>query len=761
MRKSRKGVALILTLVITFFLVVLLGAFLVVNRGNSSLTLSGVKRQKAYNACMTGLHYAWGELELNQGWGASGFSNGKQTFRYPDVRPKLVVNVHGDRDNPEDLNANYIEARLTEGGETFHLTLVNNLQNRTVLEDTQLGSVPGRSARIEIIGEANGSQLRLSSILRKQPFVDYSALSNLNLSVDIQSSPLEGPAWKLRSKDPYVNQVRSNQEILGPSAIEEEIFFKDPPRGGVAKATSDIFLDGTSVQSDPDFLTQSERMSNGTFQIGTASIDVPGLEQDDLRFPETSLALPRGSMTLRSLEKHEWSSRDFEVDTTVPPDGIPDTTITRWRLIKSNHNAIEHNSKLWVSETSFPGDDSGPLHTATDGLATPNSAPGFQNVTTQPSEFDDYPVLYGDEPDHRIRANLTTGEIALSPGTTFKVDGDFQLEHEDTAPQPNLLFGYTMRDSGETTFTAGQLGGSAIENPESNSAALVTSGDCNLDGVATGFGSIFADRSVQLRAKSGLRAEPDMAVAVHGESIRFTAEDPPDSATKNTLLEADWLPFQGALGQAPSFEIFEEWYDQDVLRRRQRVGDNPDLNTGVRSLSTGLTGSELWDSLGAELGLGPTPNFGSAPFGSEWTGELTLGQYIRLREYAKGADQSWLELPGDKFPSVVGQIDNQIGTYSRWSSLMGLPMEEFMSAVQPEIADVFFVGLVHAGSGGFAANTNGSSILVEGAVVSQGGLSVESAPSVDFVYNRQYLDDVIREFRNDHIKLDQVYFKIN
>ena len=57
---------------------VLLGAFLVVNRGNHSLTQNSLKRQQAYNVCMTALHYAWGELELNQGWGAGGFPNGRR-----------------------------------------------------------------------------------------------------------------------------------------------------------------------------------------------------------------------------------------------------------------------------------------------------------------------------------------------------------------------------------------------------------------------------------------------------------------------------------------------------------------------------------------------------------------------------------------------------------------------------------------------------------------------------------------------------------
>lgn len=99
-----RGIALILTLVIAFFLVALLGAFLVVHRGNSSLTVSGVKRQAAYNACLTGLHYVWGELELNQAWGAGGFPQGMTTVSYPPADPKLTFRIFGDRDNPEDLD---------------------------------------------------------------------------------------------------------------------------------------------------------------------------------------------------------------------------------------------------------------------------------------------------------------------------------------------------------------------------------------------------------------------------------------------------------------------------------------------------------------------------------------------------------------------------------------------------------------------------------------------------------------------------------
>ena len=154
-----------------------------------------------------------------------------------------------------------MEAEVLKSGDTLRIELVNNLQNRSVLEDTDLGPVPGRSVRVKIVGTSRGSRLTLNSVLRKRPFVDYSALSSRNMSVELAPSPRDESAWRLRSKDPYVNQVRSNAELLGPSAIDRDLVFKGPPRGGSAKATEDIILDGTSVTSDPDFQVQSERTS--------------------------------------------------------------------------------------------------------------------------------------------------------------------------------------------------------------------------------------------------------------------------------------------------------------------------------------------------------------------------------------------------------------------------------------------------------------------------------------------------------------------
>lgn len=753
-----------LTMVVALVLITMVGAFVVVNRSNNALTGSAVARQNAYNACLTGLHYAWSELELNQAWGANGFPDGVQTFSYPSGDPKLRVTVYGDSSAPDDPSVNYVEGELLATGETFRLTMVNNLQNRVLKDATFLGDVPGRCTRLSIVGSSGSVSRRMDSVLRKSPYVDSSAVSRDDMTIALDDPG--GRQWRLRSKDPYINQVRSNTEIIGPSATAGQVNFRDPPRGGVAMASDDILLGGTSVQSSTSFLTQSQQSANGSFVVGAPEVEVPDLERDNLKFPENEVPIPGGAMTFRRLERHEWQSADVPLDLTVPPDGVPDDTVTRWTRRVSTHNAIEHAADLWVSRTADVTEDFQILSGPSDGYDAPTTSEGFQGIAgPQPAdaELDDYPVLYEYDATHRMRANLVNGQITMSPGTQFNVSGDLHIEQEPGALQPDLKFGYDMQDDGSTDFTAMVNGSAAaLDDPAANSAALVSTGNLYIDGVTSGFGSIFSDGQVSLRAKSGLRAEPDLAVAVHGSGIDMYAEEPPDEPVSNHSLEADWNVYQDALGtDGYSFSQFDNWFDMSVTSRRGIIGDDPATQSGLRTTPLDKSAAQFWAMLDAELDLGPAPNFGSAPFGSEWSGNLTLEEYTRLREYAlSDRDATWIITPGPRFQEVLGRIDSTIMSYDQWAERVDMDLEAFMSEDVPLIPDVYFVGLVHAGNLGFSADTNGSSLLVEGALVSQGRITITNSPEVDFVYNRLYLDDVVRHFVGDLVKLDQVYFNI-
>lgn len=740
---KQRGIALMMTLIISVLLAVLTGAFITVNRANSSITGNVVTRQDAYNACLSGLHFAWAQLEKDQGFGAEGFPDGISTVNLPLSSPEIRLRIHGDSEEPTDINLNYIEGEILSSGDRFEIRFVNNLANRNVNTASPLGDVPGRCTRLEIVGMSGTKRLTLSSVLRKAPFVDSSALSSYDMSIEVDGT---GPTnrWNLRSKDPYVNQVRSNMNISGPSAIDGHLKFDDPPRGGVAMAQDDIRLGGVSVSGDPTFLADSQEAANGSLQTASGVVEVPDLERHNLTFPPTEVSVPPGEMEMGFVEVHRWTE-------TVLEGGI-----SRWRKQTFSHNSIEHAGNIWVSETSEPLTDSGVITDPTQGYDTPDTLPGVQGHPGV-TEFSDLQVLYDDgqdDSDHKMVADLATGAITLSPGTTFEVEGDLRIKQNEDAPQAHLLFGYEFE--GDVPIFRG--GDNAMDNVADSSAVITTEGDLFIDGITTGFGSLYADQTVDLRAKSGLRAEQDLAVAVHGNTINFTAEEPPDASVTNTLSQAEFVAFGDGLG--PQYDRFDSWFALETLAQLPQIGTDPLNPVGVRSNRLSENGDYYWNLIMEDLERNDDPPNWSS-FGPEWTGNLNLEQFVRLQQYAKEGGNSWFEMPGPHFDYVTGHINDRISTYSGWAHRMNLPMSEYMQEEIATIADVYFVGLVHAGEGGFRATAAGGSMLFEGSLVSQGQISVSETKALDFVYNRTYLDDVVKQFvGSSRANLDQVYYRL-
>jgi hypothetical protein len=729
------GIALLMTLIVAALLAVLTGAFVTVNRANSSITGNVVTRQNAYNACLSGLHYAWGELERDQAFGADGFPDGVRTVNLPITSPEVKIRIHGNSEEPENPDLNYIEGEILASGDSFEVRLVNNLGNRDVKPASFLGDVPGRCTRLEILGNSGRKRLTLSSVLRKAPYVDSSALSSYDMEIELSDN---GPQnqWNLRSKDPYVNQVRSNMSIAGPSAVDGNLRFSDPPRGGVAMAHDDIELGGVSVTSNPTFLADSQEAARGSLQTSTAEIDVPDLNRNNLAFPPTKVEVPPGDMEMSVVEVHEWEELEDQ------PGQFQKKVFL--------HNSIEHAGNLWVSESRE-------LKSTTIHDARGDDGVQGIDIPIDPVDFDDRPILYSDgleDSEHKMVADLPTGAITLSPGTTFDVEGTLKIKQNEEAPQAHLLFGYEFE--GEWAVFKG--GSNAMDDAAANSAVLSTQGDLFIDGITTGFGSLYADQDVDLRAKSGLRAEQDLAVAVHGHKISFTAEEPPDSSATNTLSQAEFIAFGDALG--PNYDQYDGWFNLEQMAQIPHIGFDPENPTGLRSKRLDENGDFYWNLIMQDLERNDSPpNWAS--LGPEWSGRLNLEQFVRLQEYAKDRSSSWLNMPGPAFDSVTSIINTRISTYSGWAHRMNLSMSDYMQEEIATIADVYFVGLVHAGEGGFNADAYGASMLFEGSLVSQGSMRIANTKSVDFVYNRSYLDDVVKQYvGSSRANLDQVYYRL-
>lgn len=753
MRKRQTGIALITTLMIAGLLIILLGAFVGVSRSNSTLTGNTVRQQAAHNLCLSALNFSWYQLERNQGWAAGGFPDGDITYEFPNSGPALYeLTQHGDTSAPDDVSLNYIEGRELATGETFEIRIINNLTNRNPRPSTHLGDVPGRSARLQIRARSSNQSRELDVVLRKRPFVDSSALSNGAMDVHDGIDNL-----RLYSRDPYVNQIRSNLDMRLPSAVSNAVNFRDPPRGGVAMSHDELYLAGQPISSNPVLESNSEAAANGDFVTGASTVQVPDLEREHLTFPEVEVEIPQGSLTLGRRLREEWAPVTVLIDISVPPDGIPES-VTRYKKQTFAHTALTHSvfsapGSTWTSETSVLFDETDPIY----------SSPGISGFTDGPAgTLNDYPVLYGQD-DNIASADLTSGEIYLAPATRFNVPGALNVLRDPDAdgvslPAPQLKFGFLGRD-GQVSFPAGG-NPSAIEDPGRFSAALVADDSVIIEGEAGGFGSIYSDGDVSFRAKPGLRADPNLSVAVRGENVRLETPEGSDIPTMDDHFASDWEPFREALGTPgipQTYQALDNWGRLQGVERLQMIEDSPG---GILERTIPRDANYYWNELSTELNLtAPTPSFQNAP-----TGGMRLEHYVRLRNYAVSlaegnADVRWLDFDGPN--SATGTVSGHIGLYSRWGDRMfegDYTFGQFMSQDEPLVADLFFVGLVHAQS--FLADLSGASIYVEGALVSKGSLRVESSSEVTFNYNRTYLDDVVQQYPGDQIKLDQVYFNI-
>ena len=594
-------------------------------------------------------------------------------------------------------------------------------------------------------------------------------LSSQDMSLDIDPNE-DSDAWIIGSDDPYINQIRSNAEIQGPSALNGNMRFEGPPRGGVAKATEDILLDGRSVQSGQGFWTQSQLEADGTFQVGTSSIDVPGLERDDLNLPSGTSTLS-GDITLRPVIKH-----------TSYPD--PNDS-SRFILTKTQYQGVEYDNQMWLGSSGFAyppvsSDQPGP-----NGFLP---LTGGSPLPPQIHQNQDYPILH-EENGSKVQVDLTTGDIAFSRGTQFEVQGDFRVRREMGALTPKVLMGYDIVEGGLPESTINAVDPEVVaDNPDIYATAIVASQSIEIEGPVDGFGTLFAERAVRLQAKPTLSADPVLAVALHGETVNFSvAEENPSDKRLRRVLDTDWEVFQKAIDVNPDdnelgFGSYTEWHlanePDDIDRQHRVIGDDPSDpgNTAkLRYRGSGLTGQQAWEGLRQDMGLSTSdePNFDAYPFDTAWGGgntELTLEQYVGLREYLRKdtADRNnWITLGGgggmqsSGFEKVMFQIRRQIEFYSGWAEHMNKDMDSFMAQEELRISDVFFVGLVHAGAGGFHAEAGDYSLYFEGALVSQGKIEITETPWAKFVYNRDYLDDVIKHNFEDPVPLDQVYFKLN
>ncbi|MBI3924712.1 MAG: hypothetical protein HY319_04165 [Armatimonadetes bacterium] len=735
-RKQPLGIALITVLVATLLLVLLIGAFIGVSRANSSLTGNSLWRQGAYQACMSALEYARSGLEADLAWGAEDYVFTETAM--PNGSNPLVV-VTPDSVDPtllrgyldSDANLSSSDAR-SKAHLKFTLRVSNNLAGLAPLPGPP--AVPSKAVRLEITGSCGRITRKMQALLRRRPYSHDAILANhdIRMADDTEN-------WEILSRDAHLNRIRSNGNIIGPHW--DKIRFSG--KVGLAMATSDVRLNGQSLTSNPELVEEVEAATRGRFQTRAPEIIVPDLEQGDLEMPETELQVPGGSYTFGQAEGLSWEPVTFFLDTDGNPDnGAEDGPYVRYRQNKTFYSTLRTPGGTYVSLTST-GERSTPFGSP-DSPTWGYDSPGPTGLQGGPyAEQNDSPVL-AQNPlgQKKFQVNLLSERFVLSSGV--KVTPQPGPCQDLIIPEGKILFGYDYDPAEGYIFQALSDGlSAALRDPGQYMSAFVADGDVVIGG-GSGYGSIYAEGNVVLSASSGLRATPDLAVSLRGRGIQLNPVDPPAPSDEGTSLGPDFPAFGTAMEGYGNWSVLNNWMALDATQAGPFTDD-------LLQCSIGSDADEIWSEL---TGGDPLPD--SVP-SSIASGDLSLQEYVQLREFWRSGNGEWFT------DTMAGQVKsaatNQITTWAYWADVYQTTLNDYMSGPEPVSPDMYFVGLVWAGDRGFSADANGNSLLIEGALVSQGSVVVKKTSRFQTVYNRLYLDDVLKD-KPGLMRMEQLFVNI-
>jgi hypothetical protein len=358
---------------------------------------------------------------------------------------------------------------------------------------------------------------------------------------------------------------------------------------------------------------------------------------------------------------------------------------------------------------------------------------------------------------------LRQNVIGLPRDYTINVRGSFELSCDKYGATPVLFLGCQV--------TPQQMG----DTP----GALVAKdgGDIKVRGIVAGYGSMMANYgSISLYAKSALSTSPDRGIAIYAGNGIEVAADPnakKGRADTGSMLPADWYAFKSAFNNYGGKGNMDQWLTLHPAQQAAQIGGNDARSApDFRSVALDDT-SKFWGNLTDIV----TPDIAAQRAKNSWCsaqgGLLTLGQYIRLREYlktlqAKEPDPDWLNLSTNN-DEVTRLIDVQLTRYAvdagdvrDGDRMRHVSLSEFFAFgsnpyMEKSKSDVIFRGLVYTRNGDFVFNADHKGIAIEGAVVVKNGdLRIREASFVGMMYNPAYIDKFMKSSMGVGTRLEKV-----
>lgn len=487
---KQRGIALISAVIMMTLAMMLLGAFLQVNRAHVWLLNSSEGRQTAHSACQAAFEYVMFRLEHDRKWSEVAFT-GRLDGDGTDLEVEEVKDSRTIRGYLKPMDA------------TFEADIENNLSNSAMSEF----GVPPYMCRLTIRGTAMGVTKEVVTLLHQAPLFDSSALTRGKMVMNSDQ-------FNVRSKDKWRNQIRAEENIDIPSAAQARTQFLLPDSAvqdskGMMWSKSDIISGGTKL--DASNINDANLNSGGRFVPKSKQhFEIFDLKSDSIVTPKSNLTAVKpgvyrftkatAHLTIDAQYGTGWGAeshqitRDQEIEVLEyyehPDDPLP-------------KHVYRSQNRLDDVQPPVPKDTGGWFPKGLAGADISKVDVTYKNEGTQ-----NVPVTLGDtvfldeDSGKKVMADLLTQKVTIAPGTAVEVDGSLSIE--SLRGKPPLL----------------DLGA------ETERAAILAKGSLNLSRTVTqGVGTLVSREGDVSLAPLGENFEVESSNPLFGGLVLFAGRD--------------------------------------------------------------------------------------------------------------------------------------------------------------------------------------------------------------------------------------------
>jgi hypothetical protein len=731
---SKRGVALITVLLAAALLAMLVTSLVIVSRGNLVSGEQYRRREVLLKTCYSGLDYARARLTQKVGWGTSALAG----YTFDDANLHIEESGAGEADN-------LVSGKLKGSGAQFEVRVINNLKG-TVRLDPPLWSltkvkVAPHCALVQVVGTFEGIQRKFEVELSKGTLITNSVTAGGSVAANVTQLTTGGPAMEFTSTMPRGNTLRAQGDIYLPDITRVD-FTK--VRGLVQSGAATTVNASVSIDDygNPHPITSpNAKLLNGNngatsaaanqihaqFRLGSSSATT--FSPDKLRKPETApLEIPPGTYTFLAQDRVQFTDIRGGIQTFDENNKLPGVEFKDYRFIPQGNVQVRGDLKIdgMVSRRHWVGDGTPNGGRLSDAAPTPLTV--SLGLGYDPKGI---PKASADAKDRlTVAGNLIVKGDLVGNGQIF------------------------VNKVGNQGGNLDVVGNSFLSSTRTDGLAVATQGMARFREVEFGFN--------------------DMPAAMAPDDLKYY-QTPVLSQNLIPASAAVLANFHGSgTSDRRTMVGSIDEYGQPGLRN-QPINDNPAFTTSYGGIDLNLVKMSFYQDpripgvapvlTAKEMVTEYIRNVTGAGTSTSPAKPLTLGQYVRIREFIKSIDlgdihPEYIDTGDPHYETLNDRIQaailNQVQAFDQDARNKGKALLDYIGSTNPNVysngQELIFGGILYSDGNVLTRVTTKFNLF--GAIIAQGNVGFDHLIG-RFVFDPSLVED---QFELSQLGLVPVFF---